>query len=101
MNAMNEKVFAAHAALAIERAVALGAKASWSTAKHLDALAEALKANPDAIRETLSECYNVSGHQQFLAKRFLKYGHFQRSEKRSVPEQADDLYAELVKGLEG
>ena len=97
MNASNEKMFAAHVAQAIERASAIGAKATWTTAKHLDALSEAITANPAACRETLGECYNVSQFQQVLAKKGAKSGHFQREASKSVPEKVDDLLDQLFK----
>lgn len=96
MKAENEKVFASHVGNAIERAVALGAKATWTTAKHLDALADAIRAQPEAVRETLTECYNVSAYQQMLAKRFEKSGHFQRTATKTNAEQVDDLISQLV-----
>ena len=90
-------MFAAHVAQAIERASAIGAKATWTTAKHLDALSEAILANPAACRETLGECYNVSQFQQILARKGAKSGHFQREVTKSVPQKVDDLLDVLFK----
>lgn len=101
MTNANEAVFAAHVKLAVERAVAIGAKATWTTEKHLTALAEAVKANPEGTLETLKECYNVSAFQQLLAKKFEKSGHFQRQAIKSVAEQADDLISQLARAANG
>lgn len=107
MKTQYEKVFVAHVGRAIEKAKALGAKATWTTEKHLDALAEAIDVacgptdgNDEAIaatRDCLGECYNISAYQQMLAKKFEKLGHFQREGRKSVAAQADDVFAELLK----
>ena len=96
-----EKMFAQHVGAALERATAIGAKATWTTAKHLDALAATIDANVGQTREVLGECYNVSAYQQVLAKKFEKSGHFQRSKDKPVGEQVDDLLAQLAASVEG
>jgi hypothetical protein len=100
MNNTNEKVFAAHVAQAIERATAIGSNATWTTEKHLDALAETLALPGANIRETLGECYNISQYQQELDRKFRKAGskHFNREGKKTVAEQADDLISQLARG---
>lgn len=113
MKTQYEKVFVAHVGNAIEKAKALGAKATWTTEKHLDALAATVAVTLDAmilatapedrikweatIRDVLGECYNVSAYQQMLAKKFEKLGHFQREGKKSTAAQVDDIFAELLK----
>lgn len=92
-----ERVFVAHVGQAIERAKTLGVKATWSTEKHLDALADTCKLEGVDIRDVLGECYNISAYQQMLAKKFEKLGHFQREGRKSVAQQADDVFAELLK----
>ena len=99
MKATYEATFASHVKTALERAVAIGAKATWTTAKHLDALSAAIDANPGATRDVLGECYNVSAYQQVLAKKFEKTGHFQRSATKTASENVDDLLSELVKSV--
>lgn len=101
MKAQNEKVFAAHVGAAVERAVTIGAKATWTTEKHLTALAEAITQAPEATLETLKECYNVSAFQQLLAKKFEKSGHFQRAATKSSVEQVDDLISLLAAKANG
>lgn len=101
MKAGYEKVFAAHVATAIERATAIGSKATWSTAKHLDALADVLREFPAELRDALTECYNVSAFQQLLAKKFEKSGHFQRAAQKTASEQVDDLISQLAKQTNG
>jgi len=97
MKTQYEKVFAEHVSSAIQRATALGLKATWTTAKHLDALAATVDANPGQTRDVLGECYNVSAYQQLLAKKFEKSGHFQRQKDKPVGEQLDSLLDQLVK----
>ena len=96
MKTTYEKVFAQHVAAKIAKAQALGIKASWTTANHLDALAATIQAEPTAVRDILGECYNVSAFQQMLAKKFEKVGHFQRSSAKPIAEQADDVFAMLA-----
>lgn len=101
MNTSNEKVFASHVGAKLEKAKALGIKASWTTADHLNALAEACwdvasTGGKDGIRDVLGECYNVSAYQQLLAKRFEKLGHFQREKVKAVSEQLDDELSKLI-----
>lgn len=91
-----EQVFVAHVATAVEKAQALGSKATWTTAKHLDALAEACTKFPDRVRDVLQECYNVSAYQQVLAKKFAALGHFQREKDKPVGAQLDDMLSKLV-----
>ena len=98
MKTQYEKVFVAHVGQAIERAKTLGVKATWSTEKHLDALAEVAKLPEVDVRDAIGECYNISAYQQMLAKKFEKLGHFQREGRKSVAQQADDVFAELLKG---
>ncbi len=99
MKTQYEKVFVAHVGVKIAKAKELGIGASWTTANHLDALAECLTVHPiEQARDILGECYNVSAYQQLLAKRFEKVpgGHFQREGKKPVGAQVDDLLAALV-----
>jgi DNA-binding ferritin-like protein len=98
MKTQYEKVFVSHVGQAIERAKTLGVKATWSTEKHLDALAEVVKLPEVDVRDAIGECYNISAYQQMLAKKFEKLGHFQREGRKSVAQQADDVFAELLKG---
>lgn len=109
MKTQYEKVFAEHVSNAIQRATALGLKATWTTAKHLDALADTIVAaqsvlpdddftkDRETVRDVLGECYNVSAYQQLLAKKFEKSGHFQRQKDKPVGEQLDSLLDQLVK----
>jgi len=110
MKTQYETVFTAHVTARVQKAVALGLMASWSTANHLDALAEAcskaagsvapdLDAKQAAIRECLGECYNVSAFQQTLAKKFEKTGHFQRQAVKGTAERLDDTLALLAASL--
>lgn len=104
MKAQYEKVFAAHVAQAVEKAVGLGIKATWSTAKHLDALAAVLNEIAESggdMRDALGECYNVSAFQQLLAKKFEKSGHFQRTAQKTNAEQVDDLISQLAAKTNG
>lgn len=98
MKAKYEAAFARHVKAAVERAVAIGAKATWSTEKHLDALAEAIEGCGDAAerRDCIGECYNVSQFQQKLAKRFEGTGHFQREKGKDAKERVDDFLASIV-----
>ena len=101
MKTQYEKVFVVHVGKALERAKALGAMATWTTEKHLDALAEvvaqaAADGGETGIRDALGECYNVSAFQQMLAKKFVATGHFQREGRKSAAEAVDDVFAELV-----
>ena len=91
-----ETVFVKHVAAKIAKASELGIKASWSTANHLDALAEAIDRNPGETRQVLQECYNVSAYQQTLAKKFESKGHFQRETAKSAKVQVDDLLSKLL-----
>ena len=81
----------------LAKAQELGIKASWSTANHLDALAEVINAYPGEVREVLAQCYNVSAFQQMLAKKFESKGHFQRATAKPISEQADDVFAQLAR----
>lgn len=93
-----EEIFAKHLKAALEKAVVLGIKASWSTEKHLAALSEALQGAEKAdIPEILRQWYNISAYQQTLAKRFANTGHFQREGKKSV--SAEDYMAALASEL--
>lgn len=104
MNTNNEKVFASHVGAKLTKANGLGIKASWTTADHLTALADAIVQaiatgtgeSKDAVRDVLGECYNVSAYQQLLAKRFEKLGHFQREKVKAVSEQLDDELSKLI-----
>ena len=89
-------MFTQHVAAALEKAQSLGIKASWSTAKHLDALAATIDAHPGQTRDVLGECYNVSAYQQVLAKKFEKSGHFQRQKDKPVGEQLDSVLDKLA-----
>lgn len=95
MKTQYETVFAAHVAAALQKATELGIKATWSTAKHLDALAETIEKNDD-VRDVLKECYNVSAYQQLLAAKFAKSGHFQREGKKSTAERLDSVLDKLA-----
>ncbi len=100
MKTTYEKVFASHVAAKLTKAGALGISASWTTANHLDALAEAITSHPsEQTRDILGECYNVSAFQQMLAKKFEKVpgGHFQRERTKDIKEQADDVFAALAR----
>lgn len=97
MKTSYEKIFAQHVGSKLQKAKDLGIKASWTTANHLDALAECIAAHPvEQARDILGECYNVSAYQQLLAKRFEKLGHFQREGKKSAPEALDDMLSRLA-----
>jgi len=109
MKMQYEETFAEHVAATLAKAQSLGIKATWSTAKHLDALAETISLvvgaqeggssvedTAKAVRDVLGECYNVSAYQQVLAKKFEKTGHFQRQKDRSVGEQLDSMLDKLV-----
>lgn len=111
MKTTYETVFASHVAAKITKAKELGIKASWSTANHLDALADCITQSvgeiaelgggtgetKERVRDCLGECYNVSAFQQMLAKKFEALGHFQREGKKPVSEQADDVFAQLAR----
>ena len=111
MKSQYEKVFAAHVQAKVAKAKELGINASWTTANHLDALAEVCACEfveheehdiaLAALRAALGECYNVSAFQQMLAKKFEKVGHFQRSSAKPLSEQADDIYAQLARETAG
>lgn len=110
MKTKYELVFASHVGAKLTKAKELGIVPSWTTANHLDALAEVLleaaqQSDPElalvAVRDALGECYNVSAFQQMLAKKFEKLGHFQREGKKPVSEQADDVFAMLARETEG
>ncbi len=85
----------------LAKATELAIKASWTTANHLDALADVINAYPAETRVILGECYNVSAFQQMLAKKFEKLGHFQRSSTKPIAEQADDVFAQLARDTAG
>lgn len=91
MQAAYQTVFFAAVRAKLEKAKALGIKASWTTKDHLDALAEAIKAHPEQVRDVLGECYNVSAFQQLLAKTFVKTGDFQREAAKSPSTVVDEL----------
>lgn len=109
MKTTYEQVFVAAVAAKIAKSKELGISASWSTANHLDALAACISKHVDdvpqgtdmtpLVRDILGECYNVSAFQQMLAKKFEKLpgGHFQRETKKSIAEQADDVFAALAR----
>jgi len=96
MQTKYEAIMAKAVGVKLTKATELGIKASWTTANHLDALADVIDAFPEETREILGECYNVSAFQQMLAKKFEKLGHFQRSATKPTSEQADDLFAKLA-----
>jgi len=98
MKAIYEKVFVAHVAAKLQKAKDLGINASWTSANHLDALAEACKLEGVDIRDVLGECYNISAYQQALAKKFAaaKSPHFQREEKKTASQNLDDAIAQLA-----
>jgi hypothetical protein len=94
-----EAIFASHVLAAVEKAVAIGAKPSWDTEKHLSALAE-LIADCDTAEEqglALRGWYNISGYQKMLESRFKAKGWF-AANKRKV-EGADDYLARLAASL--
>lgn len=68
----------------VEKAVALGMKASWTMSDHLDLSARILEAavqshvEYDEIRDVVQKTYNHSAFAQKLEKAFEKFGHFQR-----------------------
>jgi hypothetical protein len=106
MKTSYEKVFASHVSAKLTKAAELGISASWTTANHLDALADVCwsvssTGGKDGIRDVLGECYNVSAFQQMLAKKFEKVpgGHFQREKSKPVSEQADDVFAMLARDV--
>lgn len=103
MNKANEAIFARHVGAAIERATALGSNATWTTEKHLDALAEALTQPGIEVRAVLGECYNISQYQQELNKKFRKAGskHFNREGKKTTAEQVDDIISQLARASKG
>lgn len=88
------EVFKAAVRAKVERANAAGMKTTWSTKDHLDTLAKVLEAHPQAIREVLGECYNVSQFQQSLAGAFEQSGHFQR---QTVKGKLGSVVSELEK----
>ncbi len=95
-----ETIMVKHVAAALTKAKELGISATWSTAKHLDALTEVIATEgktTEAIRDILGECYNVSAFQQALAKKFDGKGHFQREATKSAKEKVDSLLDELAK----
>jgi hypothetical protein len=97
MKTTYEKVFAEHVAAKIAKAKDLGINASWTSANHLDALADCLgKHDAGLARDILGECYNISAFQQMLAKKFDKVGHFQRAKDKPIAERADDVFAKLA-----
>ena len=100
MKQQYETVFTKHVTAAVQKALALGTTATWSTEKHLDALAEACLSDINDIRGCLGECYNVSAFQQTLAKKFAKTGHFQREKVKGAAERLDDTLALLAASLE-
>lgn len=97
-----ETVFTAHVTAKVQKAVALGIMATWSTAAHLDALADAIsrcEGDIEKVRDCLGECYNVSAFQQTLAKKFEKTGHFQRQKEKDTAERLDDTLTLLAASL--
>lgn len=99
MKAEYAKVFAERVRSEMAKADALGINATWSTAKHLDALAATLEANPGAIRDVLGECYNVSQFQQELDKASRKAGkkHFLRDGGKTPAERAESLMESILR----
>ena len=101
MKEIYQASFRLHVKAAVEKAVAIGAGATWSTEKHLAALADAIEANPTALRDVLQDCYNISGYQQTLESKFKGTVHFQRAKKKPIAEAADDWMAALAKDSAG
>lgn len=100
MKTTYEKVFAAHVGNKLAKATELGIKASWTTANHLDALADCVGQHDSQLtRDIIGECYNVSAFQQMLAKKFESKGHFQRTATKPIAEQADDVFAQLARDV--
>lgn len=97
MNVKYETVMVAAVGRKLAKATELGIKASWTSANHLDALAEVITAFPAEVREVLNECYNISAYQQKLAKKFAAKGHFQRSGTKSPAEAVDDMLDALAR----
>lgn len=105
MKTENAKVFAAAAALKVQKANALGTKTTWTTEDHLRAMAKCLaEAEPTEQTEEqyygiIADCYNVSAFAQWLEKKFAGTGHFVRRDgkKQTVSELDALLDAEMAK----
>ncbi len=106
-----EAMFAQGLKAKMDKAVALGIKATWLMEDHLDVATRVIMAEAglvdndgeatvyNSLRDVVQATYNHSAFAQRIEKAFKTTGHFQRAEKK--PAQLSDVFAQLAKQVEG